>query len=215
MRRRIAVRNTRPKRHRSEPLHSAFVSQNLRNYVTAIYGLDHVLRLVPDSRWDAPSPCEGWTVRDAAGHAMGVISNVRARITGEEPIDVFRDDPSAIAGDDPYATWYRIRGEVLEALDRPGSLQIEVAHTLGVMPIDTFITHMCADATIHTWDIARGAGVDERLDRDLVAFVDGVIRGRDDAMNRAPKRFAAQVQLSGASAEDAQARMLAFAGRTV
>ena len=38
---------------------------------------------------------------------------------------------------------------------------------------------MTADAVIHTWDVARGAGLDEGLDPVLVPIVDAVIRGRD------------------------------------
>ncbi len=187
------------------------MSQNLRNYIAAIYGLDHVLRLVPVDAWDRPSPCEGWTVRDATGHAIGVVSNVGARCGAGELVDVFTDSPGQIAGDDPYATWLEIRNRVVEALDQPGVLQRTVGSTLGAMSIDAFIANMCADAVIHTWDIARGAGVDERLDASLVGYVDAIIRARDEAVNRAPKRFVTPVDV--AADADAQTRLLAFSGR--
>ncbi len=189
------------------------MSENLRNYVRAVYGLDHVLRLVADDAWDRPSPCEGWSVRDVTGHAIGVVANVAARTGVGELVDVFADNPGRIAGDNPYASWFDIRNRVLEALDRPGVLQATVESTMGSMPVDNFIANMCADAVIHTWDIARGAGVDERLDASLVGYVDAIIRGRDESVNRAPRRFTAA--LDSDEAADAQTRMLAFAGRQV
>lgn len=102
------------------------MSQNLRNYVTAIYGIDHVLRQVADTAWDLASPCEGWSVRDVTGHAIGVVSNVGSRCGYGELVDVFSDNPARIAGENPYASWYEIRQRVLEALDQPGSLQVQI-----------------------------------------------------------------------------------------
>jgi uncharacterized protein (TIGR03086 family) len=174
------------------------VSQNLRHYVATIYGLEHVIRLVPDDAWDLPSPCEGWTVRDVAGHAMGVVSNVAARCGMGEAINVFADSPGTIAGAHPLTTW-------------PGALQIEMTSGLGTMTVDAFIANMAADGLIHTWDIARGAGVDQRLDPTLVDVVYEIITARDEAINRAPQRFTAAVAVN--SSADAQTRMLAFAGR--
>jgi uncharacterized protein (TIGR03086 family) len=189
------------------------VSQNLRNYIAAIYGLDHVLRLVPDNAWDQPSPCEGWTVRDATGHAIGVVSNVAARCGMGDVVDVFTDNPAQIAGADPYATWFEIRSRVTLALDQPGVLQQPVQSSMGLSTIDRFIAHMCADAVIHTWDIARGAGVDERLDASLVSFVHTVTRGRGEEINRAPKRYVSEVEVPDSA--DAQTRLLAYSGRRV
>jgi uncharacterized protein (TIGR03086 family) len=189
------------------------MSEGLRHYIRAVYGLDHVLRLVADDAWDRPSPCEGWSVRDVTGHAIGVVHNVAARTGMGELVDVFTDRPASIAGDDPYATWSEIRDRVLEALDHQGVLQRIVGSSLGEMPIEQFIANMCADAVIHTWDIARGAGVDERLDAGSVAYVDAIIRARDESINRAPRRFTDVVDVDATA--DAQTRMLAYAGRQV
>lgn len=187
------------------------MSEGLRQYVKAVYGLDHVLRLVPAAAWERPSPCEGWSVRDVTGHAIGVVHNVAARTGMGQLVDVFADNPASIAGDDPYATWSEIRDRVLEALDRHGVLQRTVGSSLGEMPIEQFIANMGADAVIHTWDIARGAGVDERLDAGSVTYVDAIIRARDESINRAPRRFTDVIATDVAA--DAQTRMLAYAGR--
>jgi uncharacterized protein (TIGR03086 family) len=203
------VRPARP----LDRIYDRAMSLHLRHYISAVYGLDHVLRLVDDATWDAPSPCDGWSVRDVTGHAIGVVSNVAGRCGMGELIDVFVDPPGAIAGNDPYAKWLEIRHRVTEALDQPGVLQRELTWSVGTTTIDEFLSHMCADAVIHTWDIARGAGVDERLDASLVTYVDGVVRARGDGINRAPKRYLSELE-AGESA-DAQTRLLAYSGRSV
>ena len=187
------------------------MSANLRLYLVSIFGFEYVIRLVPSDAWDNPSPCDKWTARDVAGHSMAVISNVASRAGVGEPADVFADPPGAFAGFDPPATWYAVRDRLLTALDRPGALQTELKSSLGTMTVDAFVGLMIADCTIHTWDLARAAGVDERLDPMLVDYVQHDLEQRNPKVLRAPHRYAEAVD---ATAEyDAQARMLLFTGR--
>ena len=55
------------------------MSANLRRYTTILFGFEHVLRMAPEEAWSNPSPCEGWTARDVAGHAMAVTNNIAGR----------------------------------------------------------------------------------------------------------------------------------------
>lgn len=187
------------------------MSINSRNYVTAMFGFDHIMRSVPAGAWDNPSPCSEWTARDVAGHAMAVVANVGARAGVGELLDVFKD-VGAIAGADPYATWYDIRSRTLEALDRPGALQTTFSSTmLGEMVIDSYIVQMTVDIVIHGWDIARATGGDERLDPQLVSVAYARLQKLDAKVARAPGRYADVVAVDAA---DAQTQLLAFAGRT-
>ena len=65
------------------------MSENLRNFTKAIYGMDAVVQRVPVDAWDNGSPCEGWTARDVVGHQAGVLNGV-AQIarTGEMAMPV-------------------------------------------------------------------------------------------------------------------------------
>lgn len=186
------------------------MSANLRMYTTIVFGMEHVLRLVPADAWDGPSPCEGWTTRDVAGHAMGVVGNVAARAGIGEAIDVFTDI-GAIAGDDPVASFRSIRNRFLEATDRPGALQRVIRSSLGEVTLDDYIGNMCADTLVHTWDVARAAGVDDGLDPDAVRFVHADYLGRDPAIMRTPGRFDEVIALADDASE--QARLIAFTGR--
>jgi uncharacterized protein (TIGR03086 family) len=186
------------------------MSANLRMYTTVVFGFEHVLRLVPADTWDRPSPCEGWTTRDVAGHAMGVVNNVAARGGVGTVLDPF-SDVGAIAGDDPLSTFRGIRDRYLEATDRPGALQIVITSSMGEVTLDRYIGMMIADTLVHTWDLARGAGLDAELEPAAVQHVYADYVSRDEATMRKPGRFDTAITIDDAA--DAQTRLIAFTGR--
>jgi uncharacterized protein (TIGR03086 family) len=186
------------------------MSINSRNYITAIFGFDHIICGVPSSAWDNSSPCSEWTARDVAGHAMGVVSNVGARAGVGEALDVFKD-VGAIAGPNPYAAWYVIRNRTLDALDRPGALQRTFSSSLGDVVLDDYILQMTVDLLVHSWDVARATGGDERLDPQLVEVAYARLKKMDPKVARAPGRYAEVVAVDGA--KDLQTELLRFAGR--
>ncbi len=189
------------------------MSENLRNYVTAIIGLEHAIRNVDPSKWENASPCEGWTVRDVAGHAMAVVNNVPTALGQSTAMDPFIASPGQHAGDNPYETWRGIRTKLFVALDAPGSLQTEMKNGGVTMTIDTALRPLFCDALIHSWDIARGAGGDERMDPDLVGIAQAIYDARDAA---GTLRVNGRYQPAGTtSSTDPQSRLLAFVGRAV
>jgi uncharacterized protein (TIGR03086 family) len=184
------------------------MSENLRNYTTIMFGLEHVLRLVPASAWDNPSPCDEWNARQVAGHAMGVVNNIAARGGVGTVIDPFAD-LDAIAGDDPLASFRAIRERYLQATDRQGALQRTITSSVGEMTLDAYLGRMCPDTLIHTWDVARAARVDDTLDPGSVSLVlAGFLAG--DGPVRAPGRYADAVDTAVESEQD---RLIAFTGR--
>lgn len=186
------------------------MSENLQWYTKALYGMDHVVRLVPDDRWDAPSPCVGWTARSVLGHVIGIQSFYVAIIAGREPTANPMVDPHIIAGEDPRAAWSATRDRVLESLDAPGVLRSTVQNWNGPAVVDDIIGFNVFDTTVHTWDLARATGVDERLDPGLLARADAIVRPRADTM-RNPMVFGDAVAI--AAGADAQTRLLALTGR--
>jgi uncharacterized protein (TIGR03086 family) len=189
------------------------MSQNLRNYLVAVFALDAAITAAPADSWSNQSPCEEWTARDVAGHAMGVVSNVAARLGKAETVDPFVE-PGKIAGDDVVASWTKIRNNVLEALDQPGALDHPIEHPqLGNTNIDGFIAMMTGDALIHSWDIARATGGNERLDPGLIPVVLEGLQKRDPKVMRSPGRYKAETTI--ASDVDPQTRLLAYVGRKV
>ena len=69
------------------------MSGSLRLYTSILFGFEYVVRSVPAIAWDDPSQCEGWTAREVAGHAMGVVNNSAGNpAPGDVIIDFSTDD---------------------------------------------------------------------------------------------------------------------------
>ena len=186
----------------------AYMSANLRNYTKTVYGFDHVIKLVPDKAFAKQTPCTDWKGVDVVGHVLGGLKAVlSAATTGAMP----KVWPKP--GTDPGATWAKLRDQTLEALDQPGALHKVSETFFGPMPVDSFIAVMGADLLIHTWDLARTAKVDERLDSQLCKSVLALWKTFPNAMLRSPNVFGPLVKSPVGS--DAQTKMLNFVGRTV
>lgn len=186
------------------------MSENLRLYTTVMFGLEQVLSRVPSNAWDRPSPCESWTVRDVAGHAMAVTHNIAARASGGDLLDAFTD-VAGIAGDDPAATYRSFRQRFLEATDRRGALQTMVASRLGNMTVDSYMAFMRSDTFVHTWDVARGAGIEPYFDPAVVSVILADYLDRDMSSLRVPERYDDERPVNDDT--DELARLIAFTGR--
>jgi uncharacterized protein (TIGR03086 family) len=190
------------------------MSANLRNYVKTVYAFDHVIKLVTENPAKAAktltrqSPCSDWKGADVIGHVLGGMKSVQsAATTGAMP----KTWPQP--GTDPAAVWSKLRDQALVALDQPGVLH-KVAETFfGPMPVDTFLSFMGGDLLVHTWDLARTAKVDDRLDAQLCKDALAVWKSLPAAMLRGPNVFGAAIK--PAKGADAQTRMLNFLGRSV
>lgn len=167
---------------------------------------------VPDDAWERPARCDGWVARDVVRHLVewlpgpGFLLGVFDVDTG--PI------PSVDA--DPAAAWGVVSATIQRALDDP-----EVAGRVadcgppGRMSLEAAVDVTCTpDVLIHTWDLARAVGLDERLDPDevhrQVAGIDALPPEVDAAM-RASGHYGPRVDVPADA--DAQTRLLAFMGR--
>jgi len=73
--------------------------------------------------------------------------------------------------------------------------------------IDQFYT---ADVFMHTWDLSRATGQDDRLDPDFCAQLLGGMEAMEQVM-RSSGQYGARVEVPGDA--DVQARLLGFIGR--
>ena len=139
------------------------MSQRLRDFTKAVYGMDAVVRRVPNDAWDNPSPCEGWSARDVVAHQVGVLDGVAHMAAGNEMIlPAMPEDRS-----DPVALWAESCDRVLAALDSEGALHHEGAYWFGPMSIDELIGVVQWDPLTHAWDVAQAAGIEAALDENL------------------------------------------------
>lgn len=184
------------------------VSVNLRTYTTAVFEFEHVLRQV-DGRWDAPTPCEEWSVRHVAGHTIAVVSNVAARAGVGEIVDQF-GEVAAIAGDDPVAAFRHARNRFLLATDRRGALAMPVTSRVGSTDLDGYMAIMACDAVVHTWDLLMALGLPVDIEPPLLRFVRDAYRVRPEETMRGPHLYADAHPVVG---DDDLAEILARAGR--
>lgn len=77
------------------------------------------------------------------------------------------------------------------------------------MPASLYASQMLVDLTVHCWDVARGAGLDERLVPEAVSAVLAFLEPQGSALAESGY-FAAAVATSSADAQD---RVLALSGR--
>jgi uncharacterized protein (TIGR03086 family) len=181
-------------------------------YRRAQDGFDAVLVAVPADRWDTPSACEQWTVRDVAGHVIWAQEQLRHWATGE-PYGV-RDGapgaphPGVLAGDDPLATWRAARAAAGASLSGDALTRRVALPGIGEQPVSAIVNLLIADHVAHAWDIGHGIGLDVRVDPSLVPV--SLAWARDHVI-RAPGFFGPE--LTPPPDADEQTRWLAYLGR--
>jgi uncharacterized protein (TIGR03086 family) len=178
-------------------------------FVRALDGFEAVLAGVGPGRWDAPSPCAGWSAADVAGHVIGDLRAVEAYATGRLEEDRGAD-PGSAAGDDPLAAWRVARADLMAVLDRAALARPVPLPWGGQMPLGGFLERYPMEILVHTWDLAQTTGQAAVLDPGLVREALGPAR-----------QFAPVARMSGligpesAVADDTDdlTRLLAIFGR--
>ncbi|WCO66963.1 TIGR03086 family metal-binding protein [Iamia majanohamensis] len=171
--------------------------------------LTRTVEAVPDDAWDRPAPCEGWVARDVVDHLVGWMPPFFLEGWGR-PVP---DGPSAQV--DPAGAWLALRDALLAALDDPAADVARPTPMGEVTLAGAWETAGLPDLLVHTWDLARATGLDERLDPDEVARVAEGIDAVDpatDAAMRDSGHYGPRVEVPAGA--DPQTRVLAFMGRT-
>ena len=156
--------------------------------------------------WDVPSPVPGWAARDVVRHLTDWFPGFLASGAG---IDLPRG-PSV--DENPVAAWQVHCDGVQAVLDDPETAHRELANPhIGRLPlaaaIDQFYT---ADVFMHTWDLSRATGQDDRLDPGFCAQLLGEMEQMEQVM-RASGQYGPRVEVPGDA--DTQTRLLGFIGR--
>jgi uncharacterized protein (TIGR03086 family) len=182
-------------------------SSNTDKYRRAIAGFSAVVDAVPAEMWSASSPCEGWTARDVVGHVIGGTQMISAVATGLAP-DF--SDPAAAAGDDPATAFAKARDLALGALTEENLAKL-VHGPIGEIPLDQHVGMFSTpDVLIHTWDLAKAAGIEVQLDAGLVRETYDALLPIDE-MIRMPNVFGPKVEPPAGA--DPQTILMCFVGR--
>jgi len=180
------------------------VSETSERYHVVAGGFTARLEGVEPDAWSAPTPCSDWTVRDLAAHVIGTQRRVLATLDGTEATDV---DPQA----DLAGQWHEASGAIADALGDETRSGKTISGMFGEQSFESLVGRLvCADTLVHTWDLARATGQDERLDGPAVAKAQEFLAPIDDAIRR-PGGFGPKIE-PDPDADD-QTRFLNFCGR--
>jgi uncharacterized protein (TIGR03086 family) len=163
-------------------------------------------RVQGTKRWDAPSPVSGWTARDVVGHLTDWLPEFLAG-----GADIQLDRGPSVA-ENPVAAWQVHADAVQQILDDPATSTREFSnpHT-GNLPLDRAINQFyTSDVFMHTWDLARATGQDERLDADTCTVLLAGMEQIEEVL-RSSGQFGARIEVPANA--DVQTKLLGFIGR--
>jgi len=177
------------------------MASTLERFDAAVDGYRHRLAAVDPGDEALATPCEGWRVRELIDHTLGVVVMVTNLVS---PAIV--DDPTAGA----VARFDVAVADLHAKIADPVLGGTIVDSPFGAMALKQLVSSVVVhDLLVHTWDLARATGGDERLDAELVAHTYAAMLPFDETLR--VHGFAAKVH-SDADADD-QTRLLCFLGR--
>ncbi|PKV93913.1 uncharacterized protein (TIGR03086 family) [Amycolatopsis echigonensis] len=119
------------------------------------------------SRWDAPTPCPEWTVRELVNHLVLGHRLFTAVLHGEECGSL---DPrtSDALGADPVAAYRDAVRGLVSAFRQPGVLERVFEVPAGTVPGIAAVHLRIVEELAHGWDLARATGQEPKFEDALV-----------------------------------------------
>jgi len=164
------------------------------------------VRGVPTDEWHARSPVADWQARDVVRHLVEWFPGFLA---GGSDMKL---PPGPSVDDDPVGAWEHHAAAVQTVLDDPANATTAFAHPrLPDLPLPLAISRFYTnDIFMHTWDLARATGQDDRLDegrcRELYEGMEPM-----DEMLRQSGQYGARVPVPDDA--DWQTKLIGFIGR--
>lgn len=167
---------------------------------------------VPPGAWEKPSPCEGWVARDVVRHLVEWLPGP-GFLLGAFGVDT---GPVPPVESDPAGAWAVVRDAIQRGLDDPEvAARVADCGPPGRLSFEAAVDMTCTpDVLVHTWDLARAAGLDETLDPDEVRLQLQAMESLPPEVDRAMRdsgHYGPRVEVAPDAGE--QARLLAFVGR--
>lgn len=163
-----------------------------------------LVKAVDDDQWDAPTPCEEWTVRQLVRHVVDT-HHMFLRLVGIDPVD----HPSV--DDDPVQAILAVTTQLAEAMSEPAVATRTYEGIFGTRTLEWGVDNFQTDdLVIHGWDLATAIGADATIPAAEIETVRTHTEGWGDNV-RAPGVMGPA--LDPPAGADDQTKLLAFLGR--
>lgn len=143
-----------------------------------------------NGKWDRRSPCDAWDARGVLEHVIGFHDVLLLRPLGLKP-----DRPR----DDPQTRWELTYAALEQAVQSDSRLDV-----------DAMLPNLTRDVLVHTWDLARAVGADDRLDPQWCEHFYAALPTDPQALS-VSEMFDAPFPMSDQT--DVQSKLLARLGR--
>jgi uncharacterized protein (TIGR03086 family) len=157
--------------------------------------------------WSAPTPDAEWDVAALVAHVIEEQQWVPLLLDGRRVAEA--RTRIAPLGPDLTDEWRRHSGLARAAWER-ADLAAAVRLSSDTVPARDYLTEQVADVIVHSWDLARATGADERLDDELVDAAWSVFEPQRDALE-ASGLYASPLPIPAEA--PLQLRLLALTGR--
>jgi uncharacterized protein (TIGR03083 family) len=190
---------------------------------------DEFFELVSDpSRWQAPTACEGWEVRDVVGHLVdtteGYLSAFELARAGGSAPDALGLQVMARTVDEGAKSFRgKSQDEMVERLRDAATKMIDVFDSLpddewqGFMPSHKYMgpapamfyaIFQLVDYTVHGWDIRQGMGIPHGIDgaaADLLVLLMYVLLPATADTSGLDQPFSVGIRTTGVNGGDVRA----------
>lgn len=176
--------------------------------------LENRVGLVPPDAFDRPSPCPGMTVAEVVSHVVGGNIVAVRLLAGDSAHTALQTAARGTSGDRLGAIFHSCADQLVAFSAVPDLDALTVDHPAGPMSARRFLTLRLGDLTVHNWDIARGAGINDSLDARLAGGLLELVEPELDWMTRSGKYGSGPSGTLGPDATVQERLLDAFGRRT-
>ncbi|WP_213813903.1 TIGR03086 family metal-binding protein [Glaciihabitans sp. dw_435] len=164
-------------------------------------------RLAAVTDWSAPTPDTDWDIDTLVRHVTEEqqwVPYLLQGMTVEEAQEKLEP-----LGDDLVGEWRRHSKAATDAwASVPFDATVQLSY--DTVTVEDYLKEQVSDVTIHSWDLARAAGADEKLDDELVEAAWSIFEPQLETL-AASGLFADPIQVDESA--PLQLRLLAITGR--
>jgi uncharacterized protein (TIGR03086 family) len=165
----------------------------------------------PD-QWIRPTPDPDWDVKALVNHLTTEQLWVPPLVEGQTIAQVGDRFSGDVLGGDPKLSWRRAIEASVKAFHQPGAMDRTVHLSFGDRTGREYAKQMFIDLVIHSWDLAKGIGVHDKLEPELVKDCYELLLPQAEEW-RSGGAFGTQIDVPESA--DLQTKLLALSGRRV